>query len=127
MVEYVTGDMSETQVAMRIGYALRGRLSSLCSQIQLNITHSIRMIDDLPSYAINAMLEYSREMHRHDHAKSEIDKAYKDVRAALIKYGEVALREAKIHERRMMHDLTGPWENRYPDGNGEDKAADESH
>jgi hypothetical protein len=48
-----------------------------------------RLIDELPAAAIEAILSYSREQHRQDNPRDELGRAYKDVRAALLKYGEV--------------------------------------
>jgi hypothetical protein len=79
----------------------------LVSSIQQNITNSTKMIADLPSVAIEALLDFSKEQHRNDHARTELDKAYKEIRAAYLKYAEVALREARERERRLFYGITG--------------------
>jgi hypothetical protein len=98
---------SDTQIKLRIGYALSDRLTPIACAIVQNITTSTKLIDDLPSAAIEALLEYSRERHRLDQPRTELDRAYKDVRQALITYGEVALREARERERRLLDGITG--------------------
>jgi hypothetical protein len=98
---------TDTQVKLRIGYALSDRLTPLVSSIQQNITNSTKLIADLPAAAIEALLDYSKEQHRQDHARTELDKAYKEVRAAFLKYGEVALREARERERRLLYGING--------------------
>jgi hypothetical protein len=77
----------------------------VCSIVK-NITTSTRLIDDLPSAAVEALLTYSREQHRQDHPRTDLDKAYKKVRAALLEYGEIALREAQQRERRLLYGTT---------------------
>jgi hypothetical protein len=73
----------------------------------VNIRNQTRLIEDLPSAAIEALLTHSREQHRLDQPRTDIDKAYKNVRAALLEYGEVALREAQQRERRLLYGITG--------------------
>jgi hypothetical protein len=99
--------MTDTQTKLRIGLALNDRLAPIACAIVQNITTSIKLIDDLPSPAIEALLDYSRERHRADQPKTGLDRAYKDVRAALLKYGEVALHEARERERRLLSGITG--------------------
>jgi hypothetical protein len=98
---------TDTQIKLRIGYALSDRLAPVASAIVHNITTSTRLIDELPAAAIEALLDYSREQHRRDQPRTELDRAYKDVRAALLKYGEVALRDAQRRERRLFYGITG--------------------
>ena len=57
--------------------------------------------------AIEAMLDYSKEQHGLDHPRTAVERAYKDVRQALITYGEVALREARERERHLLEGITG--------------------
>jgi hypothetical protein len=99
--------MTDTQTKLRIGFALNDRLAPIACAIVQNITTSIKLIDDLPSPAIEALLDYSRERHRADQPKTGLDRAYKDVRAALLKYGEVALHEAREREHRLLSAITG--------------------
>ena len=98
---------SETQIRLRIATALGDRLSTLAVAIVSNITSSTRLIEELPSAAIEAMLTYSRERHQLHQPKNDLDRAYKDVRAALLAYGEVALREAHKRERQLFQGITG--------------------
>jgi hypothetical protein len=98
---------TDTQIKTRIGYALSDRLAPIACQIVKNITTAMRLIDDLPSVAIEALLDYSREQHRNDHPRTELDRAYKNVRAALLAYGEIALREARERERHLLDGITG--------------------
>jgi hypothetical protein len=98
---------SETQTKLRIGYALSDRLVPLLSSIQQNITNSTNLISDLPSVAIEALLDFSKEQHRNDDARTELDKAYKEIRTAYLKYAEIALREARERERRLFYGITG--------------------
>jgi hypothetical protein len=86
---------TDTRIKLRIGYALSDRLAPIACAIVQNITTSTKLINDLPSAAIEALLDYSREQHRLDQLRTELDRAYKDVRAALLKYGEAAFREAR--------------------------------
>jgi hypothetical protein len=90
-----------------IGHALNDRLVPIVCQIVKNITSATRMIDELPSCAIQAMLNYSREQHSNDHPITALDKAYKELRAAYLKYGEVALQEAQARERELLRGITG--------------------
>jgi hypothetical protein len=80
----------DTEIKLRIGYALSDRLAPIACAIVKNIATSTKMIDDLPSAAIEAMLDYSKEQHRLDRPRTALERAYKDVRQALIAYGEVA-------------------------------------
>jgi hypothetical protein len=57
---------TDIEIKLRIGYALSDRLAPMACAIVKNITTSTKMIDDLPSAAIEAMLDYSREQHRLD-------------------------------------------------------------
>jgi hypothetical protein len=98
---------TDAQIKLRIGYALSDRLAPVASAIVHNMTSSTRLIDELPAAAIEAILSYSREQHRQDSPRDELGRAYKDVRAALLKYGEVALREAQRRERRLFYGITG--------------------
>jgi hypothetical protein len=102
--------MTDTEIKLRIGYALSDRLAPIACAIVQDITTSTKLIDDLSSAAIEALLDHCRERHRLDQPRTDLDRAYKDVRAALLKYGEVALREARERERRLLHGITGlPW------------------
>jgi hypothetical protein len=88
-----------------IGAAMIG--GRIACQIVKNIVTSTRLVDDLPSVAIEAMLDYFRENQRQDRPQTDLDRAFKEVRAAYIKYGEVALREAQARERRLLSGITG--------------------
>jgi hypothetical protein len=59
------------------------------------------------------MLDYSKEQHRLDRPRTAVERAYKNVRQALITYGEAALREARERERRLLDGIVGPREGRY--------------
>jgi hypothetical protein len=96
---------TEIQIKLAIGYALSNRLAPLACAIVKNITTSTKMIGDLPSAAIEAMLDYSKEQHRQDRPRTAVERAYKDVRQALITYGEAALREARERERHLLHGI----------------------
>jgi hypothetical protein len=52
-------------------------------------------------------LDLSNEQHHNDHARTKLDKAYKVIRAAYLKYAEIALREARKRERRLLYGITG--------------------
>jgi hypothetical protein len=106
--------MTDTEIKLRIGYALSDRLAAMACAIQQNVTNSVKLIDQLPASAIEALLTYSREQHRNDHPSDELGRAHKDVRAALLRYGEIALREAQQRERRLLYGITG-----VPQNNGE--------
>jgi hypothetical protein len=98
---------TDTEIKLHIGYALSDRLA--CA-IQQNITRSVKLIDELPSAAIEALLDYSREQHRLDRPRTPVERAYKDVRRKAgpnHTYGEAALREARERERHMLHGITG--------------------
>jgi hypothetical protein len=98
---------SDIEIKLRIGYALGDRLAPVACAIVKNITGSTKMIDDLPSAAIEAMLDYSKEQHRLDRPRTALERAYKNVRQALITYGEVALREARTKEHHLLQGITG--------------------
>jgi hypothetical protein len=88
----------DDQVDLRIGHALRDRLTPIACQIVRNIVDSTKMIDTLSAVVIAAMLDYSHEQHRNDHPHTDLERAYKNIRAAYLQYGEVALREATLRE-----------------------------
>jgi hypothetical protein len=98
---------TDTQIKLRIGYALSDRLVPIACAIIQNIVTSTRMIEELPAVAIEAMLDHVRENQRQDQPRTELDRAFKDLRACYIKYGEVALREARERERRLLDGITG--------------------
>jgi hypothetical protein len=98
---------SDIEIKLRVGYALSDRLAPIACAIVKNITTSTKMIDDLPSAAIEAMLDYSKEQDRLDRPRTALERAYKDVRQALITYGEVALREARSREDHLLEGVTG--------------------
>jgi hypothetical protein len=98
---------ADTQVKLRIGYALSDRLAPIACTIVENLKRSTKLIQELPSAAIEAMLDYSKEQHRLDRPRTATERAYKDVRQALITYGEVALREAREREDRLLHGIMG--------------------
>jgi hypothetical protein len=98
---------SDIEIKLRIGYALGDRLAPVACAIVKNITGSTKMIDDLPSAAIEAMLDYTKEQHRLDRPRTALERAYKNVRQALITYGEVALREARTKEHHLLQGITG--------------------
>jgi hypothetical protein len=98
---------TDIEIKLRIGYALSDRLAPIACAIVKNITTSTKMIDDLPSAAIEAMLDYSKEQHRQDRPRTAVERAYKDVRQALITYSEAALREARQRERHLLDGITG--------------------
>ena len=98
---------TDTEIKQRIGYALSDRLAPIACAIIQNIVTSTRMIDELPAVAIEAMLDHVRETQRQDQPRTELDRAFKDLRAGYIKYGEVALREARKREGRLLDGITG--------------------
>jgi hypothetical protein len=51
---------TDTETKLGIGYALSDRLAPIATIVK-NITTSTKIIDDLPSAAIEAMLDYSKE------------------------------------------------------------------
>jgi hypothetical protein len=73
---------TEMQIKLAIGYALSDRLVPMACAIQQSITRSVKLIDDLPSASIEALLDYSREQHRLDRPRTPVERAYKDVRQA---------------------------------------------
>jgi hypothetical protein len=95
------------QIKLSIGYALGDRLAPVACAIVKSITTSTKMIDDLPSAAIEAMLDYSKEQRRLDRPRTALERAYKDLRQPLITYGEVALREARTREHHLLEGITG--------------------
>jgi hypothetical protein len=102
---------TDLQVKLRIGYALNDRLAPISCAIVENLKCSTKLIEELPSAAIEAMLDYSKEQHRLDRPRTAVERAYKDVRQALITYGEAALREAR--ERQLLDGIVVPCERRY--------------
>jgi hypothetical protein len=97
---------TDLQVKLRIGYALSDRLTPIACAIVENLKRSTKLIEELPSDAIEAMLDYSKEQHRLDRPRTAVERAYKDVRQALITYGEAALREARERERQLLDGIT---------------------
>jgi hypothetical protein len=103
---------TDMQVKLRIGYALSDRLAPIACTIVENLKRSTKLIEELPSAAIEAMLDYSKEQHRLDRPRTAVERAYKDVRQALITYGEAALRDARERERHLLDGITGRHERR---------------
>jgi hypothetical protein len=104
---------TDLQVKLCIGYALSDRLAPISCAIVENLKRSTKLIEELPSAAIEAMLDYSKEQHRLDRPRTAVERAYKDVRQALITYGEAALREARERERQLLDRIVVPRERRY--------------
>jgi hypothetical protein len=98
---------TDMKIKLRIGYALSDRLAPIACAIVENLKRSTKLIEELPSPAIEAMLDYSKEQHRLDRPRTAVERAYKDVRQALITYGETALREAQERERHLLYGITG--------------------
>jgi hypothetical protein len=98
---------SDMQIKLRIGYALSDQLAPIACGIVENLKRSTKLIEELPSAAIEAMLDYSKEQHRQDRPRTAVERAYKDVRQALITYGEAALREARERERHLLYGIKG--------------------
>jgi hypothetical protein len=90
---------ADAKVKLSAGYPLSDELASMVRCIVINIRNRVRSIEELPAAAIEALLAYGREQHRQDEPRTDIDKAYKNVRAALLEYTEIALREARERER----------------------------
>jgi hypothetical protein len=90
---------ADAKVKLSAGYPLSDRMASMVSCIVMNIRNQVRLIEEMPVAAIEALLTYGREQHRQDQSVTDIDKAYKNVRAALLEYTEIALREARERER----------------------------
>jgi hypothetical protein len=59
---------THTEIKLRIGYALSDRLAPIACTIVENLKRSTKLIEELPSAAIEAMLDYSKEQHRRDRA-----------------------------------------------------------
>jgi hypothetical protein len=98
---------ADTEIKLRIGYALSDRLAPIACTIVENLKRSTKLIEELPSAAIEAMLDYSKEQHRLDRPRTAAERAYKDVRQAPITYAEVALREAQERERQLLDGIMG--------------------
>jgi hypothetical protein len=95
------------QRKLRIAYALNDRLTPMACNIQQNITNATRMIEDLPSVAIEALLDLARENQNNDNPKNEIGRLYKKLRAGYIEYAEACLRQARERERQLYEGITG--------------------
>jgi hypothetical protein len=104
---------TDTEIKLRIGYALSDRLAPIACTIVENLRRSTKLIEELPSAAIEAMLDYSKEQHRLDRPRTAAERAYKDVRQSLITYAEVALREAREREERLLYGITGRHEREF--------------
>ena len=64
------------------------RLAPIACTIVENLKRSTNLIEELPSAAIEAVLDYSKEQHGLDRPRTAAERAYKDVRQALITYGK---------------------------------------
>jgi hypothetical protein len=84
------------------GFSLNDRLAPIAAAIIHNIRTSIRMIDDLPSVVIEAMTDATKERDRADNPKTEIDREFKNVRRALIKYAAAVPKDVR-NERARHH------------------------
>jgi hypothetical protein len=71
---------TDMQIKLCIGYALSDRLAPIACNIVENLKRSTKLIEELPSAAIEAMLDYSKEQHRLDRPRTAVERAYKDVR-----------------------------------------------
>jgi hypothetical protein len=95
------------QRKLRIAYALSDRLAPMACSIQQNLTNATRMIEELPSVAIEALLEHAHENQSKDNPKNEIGRLYKKLRAGYIEYAEACLRQARERERQLYEGITG--------------------
>jgi hypothetical protein len=95
------------QRKLRIAYALGDRLAPLSCAIIQNIVTSTKMIEELPSVAIEALLEHVRDNQSKDNPKDEIGQLFKELRGIYIRYGEACLRKAHERERRLLEGITG--------------------
>jgi len=98
---------TDIQIKLHIGYALSDRLVPIACALVENLKRSTKLIEELPSAAIEAMLDHTKEQHRLDRPRTAVERAYKDVRQALITYGEAALREARERERQLLGGIAG--------------------
>jgi hypothetical protein len=106
---------TDTEIKLRIGCALSDRLAPICSAIVETTTRMIGLIDELPAVAIEALLDHVKEQDRLDQPHTSQERAFKDIRAAYIKYGEVALREAQRREHQLLEGITGRDQRRSPE------------
>jgi hypothetical protein len=77
-----TEPSTDIEIKLRIGCALSDRLAPIACTIVENMKRSTKLIEELPSAAIEAMLDYSKEQHRLDRPRTAVERAYKDVRQA---------------------------------------------
>ena len=73
---------TDTQVKLRIGYALSDRLAPIACAIVENLKRSTKLIEELPSAAIEAMLDYSKEQHRLNRPRTAVERPYNDVKSS---------------------------------------------
>jgi hypothetical protein len=98
---------TDIEIKLRIGYALSDRLAPIACYIIESLKRAIRLMEELPASVLEAMLDYSKEQHQLDRPRTPIERAYKDVRQALIAYAEVVLREARAREEQLLAGITG--------------------
>jgi hypothetical protein len=72
---------ADTEIKLRIGYALSDRLAPIACTIVENLKRSTKLIEELPSAAIEAMLDYSKEQHRLDRPRTAVECAQKGRKA----------------------------------------------
>jgi hypothetical protein len=96
---------TDTQIKLPIGYALSDRLVPIACTIVETIQRMIGLIDELPAVAVEALLDHVKEQHRLDQPRTGQERAFRDIRAAYIKYGEITLHEAR---ERNQHTPSGP-------------------
>lgn len=100
-------DGTDTQQKLRIGYCLNDRLAPIAAAIIQNLRNNVRMIEELPSVAIEAMMDHARENDRLDNPRTEVDRQYQNVRRALIKYAAAVLKATRKRENRLLNGITG--------------------
>jgi hypothetical protein len=72
-----------------------------------NNPYATRLIEELPSVEIEALLEHARENQGNDNPQNEIDRLYKELCRGFIVYGEACLRQAVERECRLLEGITG--------------------
>jgi hypothetical protein len=92
--------MTDTQIKLRIGYPLSDRLAPIACAIVQNITTSTRLIVDLPSAAIEALLDYSREQHPLDQPEEPSWRPFSSMARWLARSAGAGPAVAERHNRR---------------------------
>jgi hypothetical protein len=84
---------------LHISHALGDRSTRVACLIVEAMTGTLDLLDEQPSAVIEGLVDYAK------HTRPR--RGREDFTVALIKYGEYALEQARVRERRLLSGITG--------------------